>query len=223
MERALDSRTAAILVEPIQGEGGVNVPDDDYLPGLRKLCDESGALLILDEIQTGVGRTGRLWAYEHAGVEPDIMTLAKALANGVPIGAMLCREEVASVLTSGSHGSTFGGTPFVTSVALATLTTVLGERMPERAARMGRELMDGLRAIQKRLPVIRDVRGRGLLIGAELSVPAAPVVDACREAGLLALTAGEKVLRLVPPMIVESRDCARALEIIEGALRGKPA
>jgi acetylornithine/N-succinyldiaminopimelate aminotransferase len=223
MERALDSRTAAILVEPIQGEGGVHVPDDDYLPGLRKLCDESGALLILDEIQTGVGRTGRLWGYEHAGVEPDIMTLAKALANGVPIGAMLCREDVAAVLTSGTHGSTFGGTPFVTSVALATLTTVLGERMPERAARMGRELMDGLRAIQTRLPVIRDVRGRGLLIGAELSVPAGPVVDACREGGLLALTAGEKVLRLVPPMIVDSRDCGRALEIIEGALRGKSA
>jgi acetylornithine/N-succinyldiaminopimelate aminotransferase len=223
MERAIDNRTAAILVEPIQGEGGVHVPDDDYLPGLRKLCDEAGALLILDEIQTGVGRTGRLWAYEHAGVEPDIMTLAKALANGVPIGAMLCREEVGSVLTGGTHGSTFGGTPFVTSVALATLTTVLGERMPERAARMGRELMDGLRAMQKRLPVIRDVRGRGLLIGAELSVPAGPVVDACREGGLLALTAGDKVLRLVPPMIVESRDCTRALEIIEGALRGKSA
>jgi acetylornithine/N-succinyldiaminopimelate aminotransferase len=223
MERALDSRTAAILVEPIQGEGGVNVPDDDYLPGLRKLCDESGALLILDEIQTGVGRTGRLWAYEHAGVEPDIMTLAKALANGVPIGAMLCREDVASVLTGGTHGSTFGGTPFVTSVALATLMTVLGDRIPERAAQRGRELMEGLRAMQKTLPVIRDVRGRGLLIGIELSVPAAPVVDACREAGLLTLTAGDKVLRLVPPLIVEPRDCARALEIVEGALRGKPA
>ncbi|OGL05630.1 MAG: acetylornithine aminotransferase, partial [Candidatus Rokubacteria bacterium RIFCSPHIGHO2_02_FULL_69_13] len=108
MERALDSRTAAILVEPIQGEGGVNVPDDDYLPGLRKLCDESGALLILDEVQTGVGRTGRLWAYEHAGIEPDVLTLAKALANGVPMGAMLAREEVARVLTPGSHASTFG-------------------------------------------------------------------------------------------------------------------
>ncbi len=223
MERALDSRTAAILVEPIQGEGGVNVPDDDYLPGLRKLCDESGVLLILDEIQTGMGRTGRLWAYEHAGVEPDVMTLAKALANGVPIGAMLCREEVASVLTSGTHGSTFGGTPFVTSVALATLMTVLGDKIPERAAQRGRELMDGLRALQTTLPVIRDVRGRGLLIGIELSVAAGPIVDACREAGLLVLSAGDKVLRLVPALIVEPRDCARALEIIEGALRGKPA
>ncbi|HEY3064495.1 MAG TPA: aspartate aminotransferase family protein [Methylomirabilota bacterium] len=220
MERAIDNRTAAVLVEPIQGEGGVRVPDDDYLPGLRKLCDAAGALLILDEIQTGVGRTGRLWAYEHAGIEPDIMTLAKALANGVPIGATLAREEVAAVLTAGSHGSTFGGTPFVTAVALAAFTTVLADRIPERAARMGRELMDGLRAMQSRHAVIREVRGKGLLIGMELTEPAGPIVDRCRDAGLLVLSAGEKVLRLAPPLIVESRDAARALEIIEMALRG---
>src|SRR5205809_7637057 len=218
MERAMDSHTPAILVEPIQGEGGVNVPDDDYLPGLRKLCDESGALLIFDEIQTGVGRTGRLWAYEHAGVEPDVMTLAKALATGVPIGAMLCRDEAASVLTAGSHGSTFGGTPFVTQVALATLTTVIGDKLPERAARMGRELMDGLRALQPACPVVKQVRGRGLLIGVELSTPAAPIVDACREAGLLVLSAGEKVVRLVPPLIVESADVRRALGILNTVL-----
>jgi acetylornithine aminotransferase/acetylornithine/N-succinyldiaminopimelate aminotransferase len=217
VERALDSRTAAILVEPIQGEGGVHVPDDDYLPGLRKLCDESGALLIFDEIQTGMGRTGRLWGYEHSGVEPDIMTLAKALANGVPIGAMLCREEVAGVLTAGSHGSTFGGTPFVTSVALATLTTIIGERLPERAARLGRELMDGLRGIAS--PVVKEVRGRGLLVGVELTRPAAPVVDACREAGLLVLSAGEKVVRLAPPLIVEPAQVQHAVGILGQALR----
>src|SRR3989454_1114438 len=164
MERALDNRTAAIIVEPIQGEGGVNVPDDDYLPGLRKLCDESGALLILDEIQTGVARTGRLWAYEHSGIEPDIMTLAKALANGVPIGAMLTRDEVAGALGPGTHGSTFGGTPFVTSVALATLQTVIGEKVAERAARMGRRLMDGLRQLAQGSAGVRPVRGRGPLI-----------------------------------------------------------
>jgi len=220
LERAIDSRTAAVLVEPIQGEGGVRVPDDDYLPGLRKLCDAAGALLILDEIQTGVGRTGRLWAYEHAGIEPDIMTLAKALANGVPIGATLAREEVAAVLTPGTHGSTFGGTPFVTAVALAAFTTVLADRIPERAARMGRELMEGLRAIQSRQPIVREVRGKGLLIGMDLTVPAGPIVDRCRDAGLLVLSAGEKVLRLAPPLIVESRDAARALEIIERALPG---
>ncbi|MBI2014219.1 MAG: aspartate aminotransferase family protein [Candidatus Rokubacteria bacterium] len=222
MERAIDSRTAAILVEPIQGEGGVNVPDDDYLPGLRKLCDESGALLILDEVQTGLGRTGRLWAYEHAGVEPDVMTLAKALANGVPMGAMLAREEPARALGPGTHASTFGGTPFVASVALATLTTMLDEKIPERAARTGRLLMDGLETLAGTVPAIRAVRGRGLLIGVELDRPAGPVVDACRDAGLLALTAGERVLRLTPPLIVEPADCARALAIV-GAALGRPA
>jgi len=218
MERALDSRTAAILVEPIQGEGGVNIPDDGYLPGLRKLCDESGALLVFDEVQTGVGRTGKLWAYEHSGVEPDVMTLAKALANGIPIGAMLCREEVAAALTAGSHGSTFAGSAFVTSVALDTLTTVIGDKLPQRAAERGRELMDGVRALQRTQPAIKEVRGRGLLIGIELTKPAGPVMDACREAGLLVLTAGEKVVRLAPPLIVESGECKRALDILSAAL-----
>jgi len=221
MERAIDNRTAALIVEPIQGEGGVIVPDDDYLPGLRKLCDASGALLILDEVQTGVGRTGTLWAYEHSGIEPDVMTLAKALANGVPIGAMLTREEVARALGPGTHGSTFGGTPFVTSVALATLQTVLGEKSPERAARMGRRLMDGLRRLAQGPVGIREVRGRGLLIGVELDRPVSPIVDACRNAGLLVLSAGENVLRLVPPLIVEEDHCDRALEIVDTALRPK--
>jgi predicted acetylornithine/succinylornithine family transaminase len=218
MERAVDGRTAAILVECIQGEGGVNIPDDGYLPALRKLCDESGALLILDEVQTGVGRTGRLWAYEHTGIEPDIMTLAKALANGVPIGAMLTRAAIASVLGAGTHGSTFGGTPFVTSVALATLSAVLEEKIPDRAARMGRHLMDGLREVARRHPVVRDVRGRGLLIGIELTQAVAPLVDACREAGLLVLSAGDKVLRLTPPLIVSEAECDRALDIIDRVL-----
>jgi acetylornithine/N-succinyldiaminopimelate aminotransferase len=222
MERAIDNRTCAVLLEPIQGEGGVHVPDDDYLAGVRKLCDQSGALLILDEIQTGMGRTGRLWAYEHAGVEPDIMTLAKALANGVPIGATLTREEIAGALGAGSHGSTFGGTPFVTSVALATFTTLLDEKLADRAAERGRYLMDGLRAFARKHAIVRDVRGRGLLIGVGLSKPVGPIVDACREAGLLVLSAGEQVLRLAPPLIVEERDCDRALGIIDGAL-GKSA
>ena len=150
------------------------------------------------------------------------MTLAKALANGVPIGAMLCRQDVAGVLTAGTHGSTFGGTPFVTSVALATLTTVIGEKVPEHAARMGRELMDGMRAIQAAGAPISTVRGKGLLIGIELTRPAGPYVDACREAGLLVLSAGDKVLRLTPPLIVESADCQRALAIVGDVLRRDP-
>jgi acetylornithine/N-succinyldiaminopimelate aminotransferase len=218
MERAIDSRTAAILVEPIQGEGGVYVPDDDYLPALRKLCDQAGALLILDEIQTGMGRTGRLWAYEHASVEPDIMTVAKALANGVPIGAMLAKEDVASALTPGTHGSTFGGTPFVSSVALVTLTTMIEEKIPERAARQGRHLIQGLGRLRDRFPALRELRGRGLLIGIEMDRAVAPVVDACREAGLLVLTAGDRVLRLAPALIVSEADSDRALEILEQSL-----
>jgi acetylornithine aminotransferase/acetylornithine/N-succinyldiaminopimelate aminotransferase len=218
MERAIDNRTAAILVEPIQGEGGVNVPGDDYLPGLRKLCDESGALLILDEVQTGMGRTGRLWAYEHAGIEPDIMTLAKALANGIPIGAMLARESVAEAFTPGTHASTFGGTPFVTSVALTVLTTLLEERLPERAARMGRWLTEALRGVQARHAFIKDVRGRGLLIGIEMSRSVAPLVAACREAGLLVLSAGDQVLRLAPPLIVGEAECERAIATLDRVL-----
>src|SRR5688572_27895738 len=216
MERAIDNHTAAVLVEPIQGEGGVNVPDDDYLPGLRKLCDEAGALLIFDEIQTGIGRTGRLWCYEHSGVEPDTMTLAKALANGVPIGAMLTRDEIASVLTAGTHGSTFGGTPFVCSVALATLQTIIDEKIPAKAAATGRQLMQGLAKLDGK--IVRAIRGRGLLIGAELSGAVGPVVDACRENGLLVLSAGERVLRLAPPLIAGEKDCDRALDIIAAAL-----
>src|SRR2546422_2853110 len=195
MERALDNRTAAIIVEPIQGEGGVNVPDDDYLPGLRKLCDEAGALLILDEIQTGVARTGRLWAYEHSGIEPDIMTLAKALANGVPIGAMLTRDEVAGALGPGTHGSTFGGTPFVTSVALATLQTVIGEKVAERAARMGRRLMDGLRQLAQGSAGIPEGRGGGLLIRGRPDRPGGPLPGARPGPRRLVPPAGAQAVR----------------------------
>ncbi len=216
MERAIDNRTCAILVEPIQGEGGVHVPDDGYLPGLRKLCDDAGVLLIFDEIQTGMARTGRLWAYEHAGAAPDVMTLAKALANGVPIGATLAREDVASVMTAGTHGSTFGGTPFVTSVALATLTTVIDEKVADRAARLGRYLTDALRGFPG--GAVREVRGRGLLIGIEIDKAAGPVVDACREQGLLVLSAGDKVVRLAPPLVIDERDCDRALETLRATL-----
>ena len=223
MERAIDNRTAAVLVEPIQGEGGVHLPDDDYLPGLRKLCDEAGALLIFDEIQTGVGRTGRLWCYEHAGVEPDIMTLAKALANGVPIGAMLTRDEIASVLTAGSHGSTFGGTPFVCSVGLATLSTIIEERIPDQAERVGRHLMAGLGRLQAEGRTITAIRGRGLLIGIELTVAAGALVDACRDAGLLVLSAGDRVLRLAPPLIATEKDCDRALDVLAAVLRKSAA
>ncbi len=219
LERAIDSRTAAVLVEPIQGEGGVIVPDDGYLPGLRKLCDEAGILLMLDEIQTGMGRTGRLWCYEHAGVTPDVMTVAKALANGVPIGATLATEDVARVLTPGSHGSTFGGNPLATAVGLTVFSTMIEERLPERAARMGKLLSERLEVVHRKQPtLIKEVRGRGLLVGVDLVPAMADVVAGCRERGLLALTAGDNTLRLAPPLIVDEASVARAAEIIEQTL-----
>lgn len=223
VERSLDSRTAAVLVEPIQAEGGVNVPDDGYLPGLRRLCDEAGVLLILDEVQTGMGRTGKLWAHEHVGISPDIMTVAKALANGVPIGATLATEAVASAFTPGSHGTTFGGNPFSAATGLVTLTTLLDDKLPERAARMGNRLVGGIRRLMAARDSIREVRGKGLLIGVELALPAAPVVDACREAGLLVLTAGDMVVRLAPPLVVDEGACDRALSILDEALARKSA
>jgi len=219
VERALDSRTAAVMVEPIQGEGGVIIPDDGYLPGLRKLCDEAGVLLILDEIQTGMGRTGRLWAYEHAGVAPDIMTVAKALANGIPIGAALATEDVATAFSPGTHGSTFGGNPFATAVGLTVLTTLLEERLPERAAKMGKLMVERLEALRGRhAGKITAVRGKGCLVGVDLVPPVADVVTGCRERGLLVLTAGDNTLRLAPALILTEGDVSRAVEAIEGAV-----
>jgi acetylornithine/succinyldiaminopimelate/putrescine aminotransferase len=221
VERAIDSHTAAVMVEPIQGEGGVNIPDDGYLPGLRKLCDEAGILLVLDEIQTGMGRTGRLWGYEHSGIEPDIMTLAKALANGVPIGATLASESVASTFTPGTHGSTFGGNPFATAVGLTVFTTLMEDRLPERAAVTGRLLREQLEAVRGRHPkVATAVRGRGLLVGMDLVPPVGDVVGACRERGLLVLSAGDNTLRLAPPLITDETSVRRAVEIIEQVLAG---
>lgn len=220
LERAIDSRTAGVLVEPIQGEGGVIVPDDGYLPGLRKLCDEAGILLILDEIQTGMGRTGKLWAYEHSGVAPDIMTVAKALANGVPIGATLATEDVARVFTPGTHGSTFGGNPLATAVGVTVFSTLIEDKLAERAGRVGTLLLQGLEAIRATHPkALKEVRGRGLLVGLDLVPPVGDVVAACRERGLLVLTAGDNTLRLAPALIVTEKEVAEACAIIDTALK----
>jgi acetylornithine/succinyldiaminopimelate/putrescine aminotransferase len=166
-----------------------------------------------------MGRTGRLWGYEHSGIEPDIMTLAKALANGVPIGATLATESVASAFTPGTHGSTFGGNPFATAVGLTVFTTVMAERLPERAAATGRALRDRLEALRSRHPkAATAVRGRGLLVGVDLTPPVADVIAACRERGLLALSAGDNTLRLAPPLITDEAAVERAVEIIDQTL-----
>ena len=218
VERAMDSRTCAVMVEPVQGEGGVVVPDPGYLPGLRRLCDAAGALLILDEVQVGMGRIGSLFAYQQANIEPDILTLAKALANGVPIGALLAKEAVAASFTPGTHAATFGGNPLATAAAVAVVTTMLEERIPEHAARIGKYCMERLEALRARHPRIREVRGKGLLIGIEIDGSARDVVRRCMARGLLTLTAGDTVVRLTPPLIVTEADVDRAVAILGQAL-----
>jgi acetylornithine aminotransferase len=215
---AIDGETCAVMLEPIQGEGGVLVPSGDYLPSLRKLCDKKGILLILDEVQTGMGRTGALFGYEHAKIEPDIMTLAKALANGLPMGAMLAKEKVAAAFTPGSHASTFGGTPLVSSAALAVVTTLEEEGLISHCQRIGEYFKDALLQLQAKHPCIKEVRGRGLLLGAEIDRDGAPIVEACLKKGFLINCAHGNVLRFIPPLTMEKEPIDRLIEVLDGIL-----
>lgn len=208
VEKAITEKTAAVMVEPIQGEGGVNVPDDDYLKRLRKICDSSGILLVLDEVQTGIGRTGRLFAYQHAGIEPDIMTLAKGLGNGLPIGAMLAKDAIAQAFTPGSHASTFGGTPLVCSAAVEVIKTLTeDEVILENCRRMGRYLWEELSDLKEKHPrTIKDVRGKGLLLGMELHIKGEEIVQECLKKGVVINCTMERILRFLPPLDINQMD-----------------
>ena len=203
MKKAVTSETCAVLLEPIQGEGGIRLPAPGYLRAVRELCDSEGILLIFDEIQTGIGRTGKLFAHEHYGIVPDIMSLAKALANGLPIGAMLAREDVAEAFGPGAHATTFGGTPVITAAALETLKVLTEEGIVEKAAETGEYFKSRLTALKERHTAIVDVRGKGLMIGMELDMPGSPLVAACMERGFLVNCIQENVLRFAPPLIIE--------------------
>jgi predicted acetylornithine/succinylornithine family transaminase len=218
VESALSPRTLAVMVEPIQGEGGIVVPEPDYFRQLRALCDRHDLLLIFDEIQTGIGRTGTLFAYEWAGVTPDIMTLAKGLGGGVPIGAMLAAAPIAGMLDAGSHGSTFGGNALTCAAALAVLDTLEAEGVLANCTRMGERLRAGLERLQSRHPIIQAVRGRGLLVGAMLSEPAGAVVERCRNHGLIINCTANTVLRLTPPLTVGAAEVDEALDILDRSL-----
>ena len=211
LKAVISRQSAAILLEPLQGEGGVNIANAAYLQGVRKLCDEHGMLLMLDEVQTGIGRCGTMFAFEQAGVKPDILTLAKGLGGGVPIGAMLATDAVAASFGPGTHGSTFGGNPLSCTAALTVLEVIENESLLENVKARGAQLMQGLKAMQARFPVIKEVRGQGLLIGAELSIEAAPLIAEARESGLLVLSAGPNVLRLLPPLNVSEAEVDEAL------------
>ena len=208
------SNIAAILVEPIQGEGGVNIPADDYLPRLREICDQRGWLLMLDEIQTGVGRTGRWFAHQHTGMVPDVMTLAKALGNGVPIGACLARGAAAEVLTAGTHGTTFGGNPLVCRVARTVMDLVQRDGLADRAAETGDYLLKGFRESLGRLSGVVDIRGKGLMLGIELDRPCADLVIQALDDGVLINVTAERVIRLLPPLILDRAQADLLLETV---------
>lgn len=217
-ERAIGPRTCAVIVEPIQGEGGVQPATPAFLRALRRFCDAHGALLICDEVQCGLGRTGDLWAHEAAGVTPDIMTLAKPLANGLPIGAILTTEAVAAALHPGDHGSTFAGGPLVCRAAQVVFDRISHPEFLEAVAEKGAHLLAQLRA-QLPAEALVELRGRGLMVGVELSCEAAPVVRRCAERGLLVINAGTHVLRLVPPLIVSLDQIDFAVATIAAAVR----
>ena len=219
IEAAITPTTCAVMLEPIQGEGGINVPDRDYLAKVRELCDRHKLILILDEVQTGIGRTGKLFAYQHFGIEPDIMTLAKALAGGAPIGTMLAREEIATAFVPGTHGSTFGGNPLMAAAAIATLRTILEEGLLNRCEEIGDYLQGELAALGKNYSFVKDVRGIGLMIGMGLTIPAGDIVKQGHARGLLLNVTHETVLRFVPALIVTKQEIDRMIKILDGIFK----
>jgi acetylornithine aminotransferase len=218
LSHTIGPSTCAVIMEPVQGEGGVICPDAQYMTQVRRLCDERGCLLIFDEVQTGMGRTGKLFAHEHFGVTPDIMTLAKALGNGLPMGAMLATEKAAAAFVPGAHASTFGGTPLVSAVALEVLKVLTETGILEHVGPKGDYLVNKLRGLKKKHPVITDVRGLGLLVGVELAAPGGPIVSACMEKGFLINCIQDKVLRLAPPLIIETEQIDALVECLDGVL-----
>ena len=217
VDKAITKETCAVLIEPVQGEGGVKIPDPDYLRDIRELCDRHGILLILDEVQTGIGRTGRLFAYEHFGIEPDIVTLAKGLGGGVPIGAMLATDKIASGFQPGTHASTFGGNPLVCAAAVVTMEVLIEDGFVlDQCRRMGKYLKKRLEEMKKEFPsIIAEVRGMGLLIGMELTRDGAPIVKACMDRGLLINCTAGNILRFMPPLIVTEIEIDHLIDILE--------
>jgi acetylornithine/N-succinyldiaminopimelate aminotransferase len=215
LESVLDESVCAVMVEPIQGEGGVVVPDDDYLKGLRDICSTRDILLIFDEIQAGMGRTGRLFAYEHFGLTPDIITLAKALGNGLPIGAMMATEELKDAFGPGSHATTFGGSPLITASALAVVKSLIHDGWIENARVIGEYFKDGLIRLQKRHRIIKEVRGLGLIIGLLLDRAGQDIVDACAKRGFLINCIQDKILRFVPPLIIGKDEVDSLIECLD--------
>jgi len=218
LEKAFSDEVAAVMVEPIQGEGGINIGDAEYLRAICRLCDENGAVLIFDEVTTGIGRTGKWFAYQHYDVEPDIITMAKALGGGVAIGAMMAKEEVAASLVPGKHATTFGGNALVCAAAVAVIEAIEEENLLENANLLGRYTMDKLEMLKQKHSIIDSVRGVGLMIGVQLSISGAEIVDKCLENGLRINCTQGTVLRFMPPMIATKAQINQAIEILDNVL-----
>jgi predicted acetylornithine/succinylornithine family transaminase len=214
----IDGETAAVLVETIQGEGGINIPPPGYLEGLRELCDANGLLLILDEVQTGMGRTGRWYAYQHWGIQPDILTLAKALAGGVAMGGVVAKPEVADKLRPGTHAATFGGNPLAARAALATIETIEADSLLERAGHLEARFRERFTALKGRCPLIQEVRTKGAMVGVQLAVDGAPVVQKCLERGLLINCTHTTVLRLLPALNLSDEQLDEGCDVLDEVL-----
>ena len=220
VREAIDSKTCAVMLEPIQGEGGVNIPSEGYLKGLREICDEKGILLILDEVQVGMGRTGKLFAYEHENIEPDMLTIAKSLAGGVPIGALLIREEIAKSFEPGDHASTFGGNFLATAAGVAALNAILDEGMLENCRRVGEYFLARLEEVKKKFSFVQNVRGRGLILGLELKMEGAEIVKEMMKKGFLINCTMNNVLRFLPPLIVTKDEVDQMIRALEEVFEG---
>ncbi len=219
VEKAIDEETAAIMLEPIQGEGGVRVPPEGFLQGLRKLCDDNKLLLVFDEVQTGCGRTGEWFGYQYFGVEPDIMTLAKAISGSLPGAAMLARREIAPSLRPGMHAATYGGNPIAAAAGIASIEMIESEGLLEKVKMLGELFRSELTELSQSVDIIQDVRGAGVMIGVELSVDGAPVVKTCMENGLLINCTQGNILRLLPAMNLDEKTAREGLNILADALR----
>ncbi|HVS62777.1 MAG TPA: aspartate aminotransferase family protein [Thermoanaerobaculia bacterium] len=218
LEEALDEQTCAVLLEGIQGEAGVIPSSPGYLEGVQALCRERGTLFVLDEIQTAIGRLGRPFGFQHFGVEPDVITLAKGLGGGVPVGAVLAGEEVAAVLVPGTHGTTFGGNPLAMAAVIAVQRALREEDLPANAAARGAQLRAGLEAIADRTGTINQVRGTGLMLAIETTAPAAPIADRCRELGAIVHAVRPTSIRLLPPLVIDEQEVSEGLGVLEQAL-----
>ena len=216
LEKEITDNTCAIMIEPIQGESGVNLTNIEYMKGVREICDKKGILLIFDEVQCGLGRTGKLFGYQHFGIEPDIFTLAKALGGGFPIGALCAKDHVAAAFEPGDHGSTFGGNPLACAAGLAVMDVILKEKLVENSEAMGNYLIEKLTALSQKYKFISEVRGKGLMIGIQLSIDiAGDIKDKCFKKGYLIGTVGKNIVRLLPPLIVSKEEIDSLLVELE--------